>query len=170
MLCCHKGKIGMGIIRAHYLDSSAAVSLLVNEDRSRVLRDYLKQHTFFLMTSFCVAETLGVLKRKYLNKCITQNEYLIACESLTGQVKDEQIIVRDINIGDRDIFSEVRELAKKYAFDIVDAFEIVTIKKGVANEWNIAGECFLITGDKGLANAARQENLRVWDYVHEPPP
>jgi predicted nucleic acid-binding protein len=161
----------MGIIRAHYLDTSAAVKLLVSEEGSEKLRDYFKQHSFFLMTSFCVAETLGVLKRKHLDRRISQEDYLVACESLIGQVEEEQIVVHDISIGDRGIFSDVRELVKKHTLDIADAFEIVTLKKGfVAPLKSTAAECILITGDEKLARAARQENLRVWDCLRESPP
>lgn len=58
-------------IRLHYLDASAAIKLLVKEAGSKKLEQYMAEpdHSSNLfMTSFCVAETLGVLKRKFLTE------------------------------------------------------------------------------------------------------
>ncbi len=161
----------MGLIRTHYLDASATVKLFINEDGGDTLRNYVAKHSIFYMTSFCVAETFGVLKRKYLRNEITQDQYLSACDRLVGQLRDEVISVHDIYIADRQIYSEVEKIAKRYSLDISDAFQVISLKKGFFSPLKgTSSECILITGDKQLANVARQENLRVWDCVREPPP
>ena len=168
-------------IRTHYLDASAAVKILVKEEGSEILEQYMKEpdHSSNLfMTSFCVAETLGVLKRKFLREWSkeqpyekAQEKYLAACESLIGQLRDEVIDVHDIPIADRETYSEVDELAKKYKLDVVDAFQLVTLKVGfVAPLRGTPSESWLITADCRLAKAARGESLRVWDCLHQPAP
>jgi predicted nucleic acid-binding protein len=60
----------MADIRTRYLDTSAIVKLFVAEDGSMALRSYLGQHAVLFTTSLCFAETLGVLKAKYLRKLL----------------------------------------------------------------------------------------------------
>jgi predicted nucleic acid-binding protein len=168
-------------IRTHYLDASAAVRLLVKEEGSETLEDYMMEpdHSSNLfITSFCVSETLGVLKRKFLREWSKeqpyqqgQEKYLAACESLMGKLRDKVIEVHDIPIADRKTYSKVDEIAKRYKLDVVDAFQLVTLKDGfVAPLSGTPSECLLITADGGLAKAARGERLRVWDCLREPAP
>ena len=168
-------------IRTYYLDASAAVKLLVKEEGSEILEQYMREpdHSSNLfMTSFCVAETLGVLKRKFLREWSkeqpyekAQEKYLAACESLMGQLRDEVIDVHDIPIANRDTYSKVDALAKRYCLDVVDAFQLVTLKDGfVAPLRGTQSECWLITADCKLAKAARGERLQVWDCLREPAP
>ena len=55
----------MATIRTHFLDTSVLVKLLVQEDRSIVVRKCFDEGSVFWTTSLCFAETLGVLKAKY---------------------------------------------------------------------------------------------------------
>jgi len=161
----------MGIIKTHYLDASAIVKLLIDEDGSTVLREYFRTNSVFHTTSVCFVETLGVLKGKCLRKCITQDQYLTACEILIGQVRDEFIGIDEIKIADPQVYREVDNIAKRYSLDISDAFQIVTLKKGFLSPFKgTASECILITADEKLANVARQEKLRVWNCLHDPVP
>jgi predicted nucleic acid-binding protein len=168
-------------IRTHYLDASAAVKLLVKEEGSENLQEYMKEpdHSSNLfMTSFCVAETLGVLKRKFLREWTKEREYkeaqekyLAACESFMGQLRDEMIGVHDIPIADRETYSKVDKLAKRYKLDVVDAFQLVTLKEGfVAPLRGSPSECLLITADEDLASAGEAEGLKVWNCKRQPPP
>jgi predicted nucleic acid-binding protein len=161
----------MGIIKTHYLDASAIVKLLIHEDGSAVLKQYFEKHSVFYTTSLCFVETLGVLKAKVLQNSITQDQYLTACEILMGQVRDQFIGIDEINIADPQIYREVDRIAKDYSLDISDAFQILTLKKGFLSPFRgTASECILITADRKLADAARQENLKVWNCLHDPVP
>lgn len=168
-------------IRIHYLDASAAVKLLVKEEGSEKLQEYMKEpdHSSNLfMTSFCVAETLGVLKRKFDTEWIkecghekAQQKYLDACAVFIGQLEGKMIQVHDIPITDPNMYSRVDKLAKRYRLDVIDAFQLVTLEEGfVAPLIRTASECVLITADGGLAEAAREEGLKVWDCVRESSP
>ena len=168
-------------IRLHYLDASAAVKLLVQEEGSEKLQQYVKNpdHSSNLfMTSFCVAETLGVVKRKFLAEWIKEQEYkraqqkyLDACAVFIGQLEGKMIEVHDIPITGPNTYSKVDKLAKRYHLDVIDAFQLVTLKEGfVAPLKGTASECVLVTADEGLAKAARAEGLKGWDCARENPP
>jgi predicted nucleic acid-binding protein len=162
----------MGIIRTHYLDASAIVKLLINEQSSDRVHKYYSQYSNFRTTSLCFAEALSVLKRKYLGREITLEQYLGACDLLLAYVHPESngIEIEVIEIKERCAFQEVEALVKKYSIDVSDAFLIYTLKKGFFSVFEGESAPWLITGDSRLANAAKKEGLRVWDCIKDPPP
>ena len=113
----------------HYLDTSALVKLLVDEDGCAKMRCYFQENTVFYTTSICFVETLGALKGKYERKLITQDQYLKACNNLMAYISEEAIGIDEIGISDRRTFREVERVAKNYNLDIADALQIVTLKK-----------------------------------------
>ncbi len=168
-------------IRIHYVDASAAMKLLVKEEGSETLEESIREpanSSNLFMTSFCVAETLSVLKRKFLREWskeqpydVAQEQYLAACDIFMGQLRGKMIEVQDIPISDRETYSKIDEIAKRYKLDVIDAFQLVTLKEGfVAPLRGTPSECWLITADCGLAKAARGESLKVWDCLREPAP
>lgn len=158
------------MIRTHYLDASAIVKLLVNEQGSEDVRKYFDKYSNFCTTSIYFAETLGVLKKKYLREDIMQQDYLGACNLLMAQISGESIGIDDIEIANRQTYLEVEKLAQKYNLDISDSFQIVTLKRGYFSILRGESEPMLITADKKLAKTARQEDLKVWYCVEEPEP
>lgn len=81
------------------------------------------------------------------------------------------IEVQDIPIAHRETYSKVEDIAKRYGLDVVDAFQLVTLKEGfVAPLRGTKSECILITVDERLAKAARAEKLWVWDCMRETAP
>jgi predicted nucleic acid-binding protein len=168
------------LIRIHYLDASAIVKLILDEPGSAELRQYFGQETFFTATSLCFAEALGVLKAKrFYQKCISDEEYFYGCDQLMAYVSDDIIEMEDIEIKDRSVFNEVEKLTRKHnegkpkdqTIDISDAFQIVSVKRNYFSQFeNTDSKPILITGDRSLAEAARNEGLRVWYCVDEPPP
>jgi len=161
----------MGIIKTHYLDASAIVKLLIDEDGSAALREYFGKNSVFYTTSVCFVETLGVLKGKFQRNSITQDQYLTACDILMGQVRDEFISIDDIKIADQDVYRKVDKIAKKYSLDISDAFQILTLKTGFLSPFRgTDAEPILITADERLASVARKEGLKAWYCLGEPSP
>lgn len=160
----------MAEIRTHYLDASALVALFVPEEESPKLRRYVDQHAVFASTSICFAEALGVLKRKFAKKQMLQEEYLSACEELIATIRSEDIQVEDVGISQRDVFDRVEIIARKYALDISDAFQLFTLKVGSFSAFQGDSAPMLITADRELAIAARKEGLRVWDCANDPAP
>jgi len=159
-------------IRTHYLDASAIVKLLVDEDGCEEVRNYFykPEHSIFYTTELCFGETLGALKTKSLKAFFFFFEYLSACYELMAHIAGESIIIDDTSIKDREIYSEVDKIAESYSLDIADAFQIVTLKKGYFSVFTGDAKPILITADKDLAAAGRMEKLRVWDCLREPVP
>lgn len=160
----------MADIRTHYIDTSAATKLFVDEDGNSDVRDYFSKHSVFFITSLCFAETLGVLKLKALRNLISQEQYLAACEELTTLLRGETLQIDDVNIADRQTFDEVEHLAKRYTLDVADALQLVTLQRGCCSTLDDDSKPILITADKKLADAARTEGLRVWNCLKEPTP
>lgn len=167
-------------IRIHYLDASAIVKLVLNETGSVELRQYFGKESNFTATSLCFAEALGVLKVKRFNqKSVTDEEYFTGCDELMAYVADASIEIEDIEVKDRRVFDEVEKLIRKHnegkpndkTIDISDAFQIVSVKRNYFSRFsNTDSKPILITGDQALANAAREEGLRVWYCIDELPP
>lgn len=163
-------------ITFNYLDASALVKLLVKEEESDLLEEYVKKDGILLYTtSLCIGETLGVLKsmrfcRKAPIPSITEEQYLAASEYLLTMIDDNVIVVEEVNIGDLKIFSQVRSLVNKYKLDISDIFQIITIKEGSLSKASGLDSLLLITADGELAKAASSEGLRVWNCRVDPMP
>lgn len=158
--------------RANYLDASAVVKILVDEKDSLPVKEYFqKSRSCFRITSICFAEALGVLKVKHFSrKEITGKGYLNRSYLLVGWLRTGRIVVDEADFSDSKIFDEVESVVKKYGIDISDAFQIVTIKRGKYSRCSGESQSLLITADKGLAKAARNEGIKVWLCLNEPVP
>lgn len=160
----------MTYIRTHYLDTSAIVKLLVIEDGSLALRNYINEYAVLYTTSLCFAETLGALKAKYVRNLLSEEEYLATCEELIAHVRNQTLEIDDIGISQRSTFDEAEHFAKKYSLDIADAYQLVTLRQGALSTLEGESRPILVTADEALAKAARAESMRVWDCLREPAP
>lgn len=160
----------MADIRTHYLDASAIIKLLLDEVGSDVLRAYLARHATLMTTSLCFAETLGVLKAKHAHKHISMERYLAACEELMAHIRGATLEIEDIRITERAVFDEVERCVRAHTLDLSDACQLVTVRSGALSTLEGDSRPILVTADKRLAAAARQEGLRAWDCLHEEAP
>ena len=163
----------MKLIRIHYLDASAIVKFFIAEEGSDRLQKYFSEESNFYTTSLCFAEALGALKvKRFYRKEISDEQYFCACEELLACAADNTIQIEDVEIKDSIVFVEVENLVRKYqeSIDVSDAFQIVSVKRNYFSRFECDSKPILITGDKDLAIAARQERIRVWDCVNEPEP
>lgn len=100
------------------------------------------------------------------------------CDQLLAMVHPENIgiDIEEVDIKQPSAFREVENLVKKYYkgpkdyIDVVDAFQIYTLKKGFLSSLEGDSTPILITGDSKLAEAVRGEGLQVWDCKKDPPP
>lgn len=157
-------------VKPHYMDASALVKLFVEEEGSDTVRNYFNNKTTFCTTSICFAEALGALKRKYEKRKITQEVYLKACNQLVAHISLKAIELDDIGITDRRTYWKVDKTAEKHNLDISDALQILTLKEGYFSKLAGKSRPILITADSKLAEAARQEKLRVWYFMEEEEP
>ncbi|HMK74889.1 MAG TPA: type II toxin-antitoxin system VapC family toxin [Thermodesulfobacteriota bacterium] len=160
----------MGSQRVYYLDASVLFKLAVKESGSEAIEKYMTGEPTgtFYATSLCFAEALGALKSRYSHKGIDQETYFKAGDILRGYIGD-RIELADMDISDSEIFWEVEKTAKRYGLDVVDAYQIVTIKKDYFSRFPEA-QPTLVTADPGLAEAAQKEGFRVWDCLKEQAP
>lgn len=154
--------------------------MVLDEQGSAELRQYFERESIFTATSLCFAEALGLLKvRRFYQKGMTDKQYFSGCDDLMAYVAEGSIEIEDIEVKDRSVFDEVETLTRKYkagkpkdkTIDISDAFQIASVKRNYFPRFpNTDSKPILIAGDQALANAARDEELRVWNCMNEPPP
>jgi predicted nucleic acid-binding protein len=155
--------------RVYYLDASVLVNIAVKETGSEAIEKYMAEPTStFYATSLSFAEALGGLKSKYSHKEIDQETYIKAGDLIRGYIGDRIELV-DVDISESEIFWEVEKTVKRCGLDVVDAYQIVTIKKDLFSRVS-EGQPILVTADSGLAEAARKEGLKAWDCLKERAP
>jgi predicted nucleic acid-binding protein len=164
--------VSINYIKAHYLDASAAVKLVIEELGSDHLRGYFEKHSGFYITSFCLFEALNVLKRKMRAKDFTFEQYLDKCWLLLAYLrgKPKCIHIDDPGIDGLETFQRAEELAKRHRLDLSDALQLLTVKYGKFCKMVEESKTLLITADGSLAKAAKAERLRVWNPAKEPAP
>lgn len=154
-----------------YLDATAAVKLVVKELHSETLRNYFGPRTGFVMTPFCFYETLSTLKGKWQGRKdpqghkaeMTEAAYHDACYFFLAYVHSRKIdIEEDFILSSLGVRSETERLAKQHGLDFSDSLQLLTIKNGRYKSFADASKTLLISDDKKLVEAAREEGLSVW--------
>jgi predicted nucleic acid-binding protein len=167
--------LGSPSVKVKYLDASALIKLVVDEEDAHLIRDFFRRNTNFCTTSLCLAEALGRLKglwkkgRKEGVKLST-DQYFKATRELIIETWGGRIEVDELKLLDPMIHTDVESLAKKYNVDLSDALQLVTIKKGQYSVFVSDSASILITADGPLADAAKSEGIRVWNCTKEPVP
>ena len=151
-------------LKINYLDASAAVRLVLNEPGSDDLRKYFdaEDSGSFHIMSLCLAEALGVLKRKWHpEQTISMKDYFDKCYLLLALVRGKPKLIHldDTYLSDLNVFTATEKIAKRYALDLSDALQLVTIKQRFGK---LKPKPLLITADSALAAAAQKEDISVW--------
>ncbi len=154
-------------VHSNCLDASALVKLYVKEAGSDDLHNYLRGQATWYTTQFCFFEALTVLKTKYKRQNrpdkMSEDEYHNAGYALVADFEAHTERVRDINFTDVHVFNEVQSLCRKYAsLDFSDAFQILSVKIGYFSKLCGDSSTVLVTADKGLDEAAKQEGIRTY--------
>jgi predicted nucleic acid-binding protein len=159
-------------VTVNYFDASALVKLYVTEEGSDKLREYVNLHPGYVTTPFCFYETLSVLKAKlYREPKITENQYRKAAFELIAWFSyKERYDIKDLNFTDPHILGAVQKIVESYSLDYSDAFQILSVKEGVYSCLVNESRPILVTADKKLTIAAREEGIRVWNLIEEEEP
>jgi predicted nucleic acid-binding protein len=157
--------------RPGLLDACAAVKLVVTEEGSKRLLKTFSGGSFFI-TSFCLFEVLGVLKRKWTRGQIIRDHdhYLQCCFSLFGYVNQKRFNISDPEINSYETFRLADELTKKYSLDLSDTLLLVGLKCGLLSRFMQESKATLVTADGDLETAAKAEGLRVWNCLKQETP
>jgi predicted nucleic acid-binding protein len=163
--------VDVAFFKASYLDASAAIKLVLPEAGSDQVRTYFDGRGGFHMTSLCMAEALGVFKRKMLRSELSRDRYFASCYLLLNYLTS-RIHIDDMQITDQAIFMKALEIARRHDLDLSDSLQLVSVKEGKFRHYVQESKTLFITADRALAAAARAEDLRVWDCEQEtaPPP
>ena len=152
--------------KAHYLDASAAVKLVIEEaGSSNIKRYFFGDRAGFFITSLSLAEALGVFKRKLFYDETTKKNYFDACYLLLALVrgKPKGIHIDEIDLSNMEVFKQAEDLSHQHHIDLSDSFQIVAVKNGRFRHHVGESKTILITADGQLEFAARIEGLRVWN-------
>ena len=158
--------------RANFFDASALVKVFGHESDGAALRDYWNarsptKHT----TPFCFYEAMGILKGKWLTRReLTKEEYFEATLRLFAWYNAATWYAHDVDLHEPTVFFRVQEIADRHSLDLSDALQILSVKEGYFSALANDSRTVLVTADKGLANAARAEGLRVWYCLGDPEP
>jgi predicted nucleic acid-binding protein len=149
-------------VKAHYLDASALVKLVADDqddEKGRdALRDYYWKHPASMYaTSYCVAETLGVFKRKQLHKKITNDEYIQYVQKFIHRIVGVNLRIDELSVLSPVVLSESEDLFRTHGIDIIDSLQIVTVLHGQYRILAHDSKTILITADEKLAEAAGQK-------------
>ena len=150
-------------IRVRYLDASALVKLVVDEGDCEPLRTFYNSNCHFCATSVCLVEALGVIKGKWLRKSLTEDQYIAASHQLIANA--QSIEIDNVELFAPASFNTLENLVRKYQIDFSDALQLETIIRGTYSHFTNDSASVLITADKGLADAAEKENIRVWNCI-----
>lgn len=157
-------------VHATCFDASALVKLYVDELGSVELRQYWRSQATRYTTPFCLYETLGVLKRRKLDRTLTMEEYLRKSTDLVHWFRASSSQLNDLDFTSPRVFSRAREVAVQFDIDLSDAFQLLSLDEGYFRALANESKTLLVTADDGLANAARALGLRVWVCTREPMP
>jgi len=153
------------VIGSFFLDASAMVKLVADEKGSAQVRICFNDTTnIFSTTNFCFLESLSVLKRKWLKKKITQNEYRRFCRLLFDYTKTGRIDIVEYPLKSLHDFNKLECLVEEYCIDISDALQLVSIKETYLAVFVQESETILLTSDKHLAECAEKEGIKA-EYI-----
>jgi predicted nucleic acid-binding protein len=157
--------------RANFFDASALARYYCDEPCSEVLRPYFNSCATKYTTPFCFYEAMNVLKGKwkYRNE-LNREQYLLAASHLTAWYGASSGNIKDLDFTDPLVFKSARDLVKRTELDLSDAFQILSVKYGYFSSLVRESQTILVTADKPLAKAAREEGLRVWSIMEEAAP
>ena len=154
-------------LRPNYLDASALVKLVVDEEYSSRVRAYVfaAEQSWRVCTAYCFVEALGVLKRRNATGCLSDRGYIAGSRRLIHLTKDDSIKLIEENFPTMVSFSAAETLVKNHGIDFLDAFQLLSVKES----WKYLASPsapILVTADAQLSKAATKERVKCW-FVRE---
>lgn len=171
---------GYRMTKVRYIDASALIKLVVDEDDCTKIREFFRSNVNFCTTSLCMSEALsrikGLWKKGKAGQAkLTMEEYLSSTRNLLGNThtfcKSHGKMEIDENIlSDISTHLKVEKIARDNKLDLSDALQLYTIKNGKYSHMGPESASILITADKELAKAAKAMGIRVWNCSKESAP
>ncbi|MDP3874566.1 MAG: type II toxin-antitoxin system VapC family toxin [Methyloversatilis sp.] len=172
------GQDGFGCI-THYFDASALIKYFLDEDGSDRVRNHVhsclkarRSHEIVFRTTYlCFGETLGHVKNLYRRRKISCNQYNEISSSVLKSIS-HTFEIEEPRIGYPPTAARTVEIVHKYGVDMSDAFLIVAAEWIKKEHQYLSGglESILVSADRDLIAAAKNEGVRVWDILLEATP
>ncbi|MBU2984032.1 type II toxin-antitoxin system VapC family toxin [Saccharophagus degradans] len=158
--------------RANFFDASALIKVFTNEYGSERVTEYFNnQAPTKFTTPFCLYETLNILKSKWVyREELSKEQYLECCFKLLSWYRLANEHVADLELFDPVVLDKVQSLVGLYSLDVSDALQLLTVKAGDFSFFVEESETLFVTADKGLALAAKKENIKTWCCIDGEPP
>ncbi|HRK62288.1 MAG TPA: type II toxin-antitoxin system VapC family toxin [Candidatus Omnitrophota bacterium] len=156
-------------IKTYFFDTSAIVRLLCNEPGHAKVRQIFQSSGNIFTSWILLAETIGVLKRKWLSKELKDDDYAGKIHYLFALIKEQRFIIKDIECWDGDAalktyeydLLKLRQQEECKSLDAADALQLIVIKEILFGVLAGPSKPRLVTGDKGLHDAAVKNNIDV---------
>ena len=153
-------------MRNYFLDTTALIRLVCDEPGSRTVRALLNDPGSSLLTSWVLlAEALGVLKRKRLDGELTDTDYERMIQELFLRVQIGSIRPVDVAVLDGEArlitygFELARVRRRHPCLDAADALQLRAIEEGILKLYAGESKPRLVSADKNLLAAAREEGI-----------
>jgi len=153
----------MNFIRIAYLDASALVALFVEEPFTARLRSGLASTDQRRTNMYCIVEALGVLKRKRNDDLLSVQQYADITYEMLAYVRGPTIDIERVSLTELDVFAQAEQYVTRHGLDFIDALQLFILLFGSGECFRGSrSEAFLVTLDKGLADAVRKEGGIAW--------
>jgi hypothetical protein len=87
-----------------------------------------------------------------------------------GDCRASLFDAKDIEFTEQTTFAKAKKLVESTSLDLSDCFQILSIKYGYFSPLCNESATILVTADKDLSIAARDESMRVWYLMDESAP
>ena len=171
---------GYRMVKMRYIDASVLIKLVIDEDDCADVREIFRKNVNFCTTSLCLSEALSRIKGlwkkgKSGQTKLSMDDYLSSTRTLLGYTHTVvktggKIEIDESVLSDASTHLEVEKIAQTYNLDLSDALQLFTIKNGQYSHLGPESASILITADKGLAEAAREIGIRIWNCSKEKAP
>lgn len=154
-------------LRPNYLDASALIKLVIDEEYSNRVRAYVfaSEQSWRVCTSYCFVEALGALKLRYKRGELSDRGYIAGSRSLVRLIKNDSVKLIQGDFPFAASFPEAERMVRIYEIDFLDAFQLISVKYS----WRYLAspsKPVLVTADGALSKAATAERVKCW-YCRE---
>ena len=154
-------------LRPNYLDASALVKLVIDEEYSPRVRAFVfaPEQSWRVCTIYCFVEALGALKRQHAQGQLSERSYIAGSRRLVRLAKNDYIKLIEGDFPSAASFTEAEKMVKTHGIDFLDAFQLISVK----GSWRYLAspsQPILVTADGKLSEAAEKEGLKCW-YCRE---
>jgi|RhiMetdeSRZDD1v2_1073273.scaffolds.fasta_scaffold92321_3 predicted nucleic acid-binding protein len=149
-------------MRPYFFDASAIVKLLVVEKGSAKVREFCSTSAMIRTTWLALAEAYGVLKRRRRQEKWGDSQYDKKIFDLQRYVQKRIKLHGPVDLPGPE-FREVRKIQRHHNLDFSDALQIALLRFGFYAALTGDSRPVLVSADKKLLRAAKNENIVSWN-------